>query len=260
LAPPYRPHHETAVWNEPASFDNIQEKFNAVQGLADNVAFYARNREGPYTSASGTYHTTGRHSPRIDATKGFLFGLQGWNRVSYWVPGDVGHAATVFAPARPEPWDRNAPLAALHVDDSTDVTIPRGCPAMTRPAARTLLAGARSPSSRKHQNPGQANAVQKKSCRARPRPPLGSDASDQAADSGCPSRPRLWTSGRKKRHGTFAGLEAPISIRKLQAERGMPTADSGLKRGQPLHHLYAWGSSHADGGGGDYATSTSASA
>ena len=89
--------YETAVWNEPASLANMQTKFEQAQGLVNGAASYTRNREGPYATPSGSYHTTWRHSPRMDPVKGTLFGLQGWNRVSYWMPGDVSHAAVVFA-------------------------------------------------------------------------------------------------------------------------------------------------------------------
>jgi hypothetical protein len=94
--------YETAVWAESASPANIEEKLMAVQGLASSVVTdYSRNREGPYVGADDQYHTTWRHSPRLDTAKGMLFGLQGWNRVSYWMPGDLltasGHAATVYA-------------------------------------------------------------------------------------------------------------------------------------------------------------------
>ena len=79
--------YETAVWNEPATAENIQAKFAAVEGLSleagdPAVATYTRNREGPYVGIDGKVHTTWRHGPRVDPVKGFLFGLQGWNRVS----------------------------------------------------------------------------------------------------------------------------------------------------------------------------------
>lgn len=80
--------YETAVWDEPATPENIQAKFAAVQGLSLGAgdtasATYTRNREGPWVGIDGRYHTAWRHGPRIDPVKGFLFGLQAWNRVSY---------------------------------------------------------------------------------------------------------------------------------------------------------------------------------
>jgi hypothetical protein len=88
--------YETAVWSEAATQANIDAKFAAVQGLMQSdgqVATYARNREGPFIGPDGNYHTTWRHGPRIDGTKGFLFGLQGWNRLSYCA--DATHAPPV---------------------------------------------------------------------------------------------------------------------------------------------------------------------
>ncbi|ABS25274.1 hypothetical protein [Anaeromyxobacter sp. Fw109-5] len=79
--------YEIAVWDEPATRENIQAKL-AVLGLGlgagdPAVPAYTRNREGPFIGRDGQYHSTWRHGPRIDPTKGFLFGLQGWNRASY---------------------------------------------------------------------------------------------------------------------------------------------------------------------------------
>jgi hypothetical protein len=83
--------YETAVWREAATQANIQAKLAAAEGLISG-ARYTRNREGPYVLNGDEltgYHTTWRHGPRIDPTKGLLFGLQGWNRVSFWMPGDI---------------------------------------------------------------------------------------------------------------------------------------------------------------------------
>jgi len=81
---------ETAAWAEPATPENIRAKYAAFAGLvlADGtVARYTRNREGPYDftggQLDGQYHTTWRHGPRVDPAKGMLFGLQGWNRLTY---------------------------------------------------------------------------------------------------------------------------------------------------------------------------------
>lgn len=78
--------YETAVWNEPATRENIEAKFAMIQGLAmpdGAVARYTRNREAAFQFASidGQYHTVWRSGPRIDPAKGVLFGMQGWNRV-----------------------------------------------------------------------------------------------------------------------------------------------------------------------------------
>lgn len=80
---------ETAIWAEPATRENIQAKMAAVLGLPAG-ARYTRNREGPWDFTGGlldgAYHTAWRHGPRIDPEKGFLFGLQGWNRLTYADP------------------------------------------------------------------------------------------------------------------------------------------------------------------------------
>jgi hypothetical protein len=85
--------YETAVWDEPATPENIDAKLAAAQGLSlapgdPANARYTRNREGPFVGVDGKYHTTWRHGPRIDPAKGFLFGLQGWSRVSYCTTGE----------------------------------------------------------------------------------------------------------------------------------------------------------------------------
>ena len=79
--------YETAVWNEPATEANIRAKLAAIQGLPAGGT-YTRNREAPFLDGSGRYHTTYRNGPRIDPARGFLFGLQGWNRVTYWQNGN----------------------------------------------------------------------------------------------------------------------------------------------------------------------------
>jgi hypothetical protein len=80
---------ETAIWAEPATRENIQAKMAAVLGLPAD-ARYTRNREGPWSFTGGLldggYHTTWRHGPRVDPARGFLFGLQGWNRLTYSEP------------------------------------------------------------------------------------------------------------------------------------------------------------------------------
>jgi len=106
--------YETAVWNEPATAENIQAKFAAVEGLSveprDPAAVtYRRNREGPFIGIDGKYHTTWRHGPRVDPAKGVLFGLQGWNRVSYCTT----YAGTGVACSDPTAYHVNAAGEAL---------------------------------------------------------------------------------------------------------------------------------------------------
>jgi hypothetical protein len=80
--------YEVAIWDEPATAANIQAKFSAILGVPAGVQ-YTRNREGPFIGPDGGYHTAWRHAPRAylpDAARGFgggfLFGLQGWNRLT----------------------------------------------------------------------------------------------------------------------------------------------------------------------------------
>lgn len=80
--------YETAIWNEPATQANIQAKFRAILGL-DAGLHYTRNREGPITGPDGRYHTMWRNAPRVyvpgsakASGGGFLFGLQGRNRLT----------------------------------------------------------------------------------------------------------------------------------------------------------------------------------
>jgi hypothetical protein len=80
--------YETAIWNEAGTPSNIQAKIAAIEGLAPG-ARYVRNREGAFygpdavagTPAAG-YHTAWNDNPRIDPVKGFLFGMQAWNRLT----------------------------------------------------------------------------------------------------------------------------------------------------------------------------------
>jgi hypothetical protein len=87
--------YETAVWAEAATPENIQAKMALVLGLTlpgGGVANYVHNREAPFTGVDGLYHTAWRHGPRIYPGKGFLFGLQGTNKVAHpqalgeWTP------------------------------------------------------------------------------------------------------------------------------------------------------------------------------
>jgi hypothetical protein len=77
---------ETAVWNEPATPANVQEKMNAFLGVAAG-SVYVRNREAMVADPTGALHGAWQHGPRLDPAKGQLFGLQSWNRVSYWIDG-----------------------------------------------------------------------------------------------------------------------------------------------------------------------------
>jgi hypothetical protein len=81
--------YETALWNEPGTPANIQAKLAAFQGLVAS--------NGVPRSAAG-YHTAWNDGPRIDAAKGLLFGLQGWNRVNHYAAINAGAQPTfVFA-------------------------------------------------------------------------------------------------------------------------------------------------------------------
>jgi hypothetical protein len=79
--------YETAVWNEAATPANIQAKLAAFVGVPEG-AQYTRNREAPFVGVDGKLHTAWRHAPRIYQANGagldggFLFGLQGWNRLT----------------------------------------------------------------------------------------------------------------------------------------------------------------------------------
>jgi hypothetical protein len=81
--------YEVAIWAEPATRANIEAKMAAFHGLPSG-ARYTRNREGPFDFTGGTLdgelHTAWRHGPRVDPARGMLFGLQGWNRVSFAAP------------------------------------------------------------------------------------------------------------------------------------------------------------------------------
>lgn len=90
--------YETAVWNEPATPANVQAKMGAFFGLPQGTT-YLRNREAHYLDAGGTLRTAGRHAPRLVADKGFVFGLQGWNRVNYWMEGNADYRQPMIFPA-----------------------------------------------------------------------------------------------------------------------------------------------------------------
>ena len=78
--------YEAAVWSEAANPVNVQAKMAPVLGTSlpdGSVASHVHNREAPFTGADGLYHTAWRHAPRIYPGKGFLFGLQGTNRIAH---------------------------------------------------------------------------------------------------------------------------------------------------------------------------------
>jgi hypothetical protein len=78
--------YETAVWSEPATPANVRAKMGAFLGVAPGST-YLRNREALVVDGSGALHATWHHGPRVDPARGYLFGLQSWNRVSYWIDG-----------------------------------------------------------------------------------------------------------------------------------------------------------------------------
>jgi hypothetical protein len=79
--------YEVAVWDEPATPANIQNKLDSFFNLPSSTR-YARNREAPFIGTDGKLHTAWRHAPRLylpnasGLNGGLLFGLQGWNRVT----------------------------------------------------------------------------------------------------------------------------------------------------------------------------------
>ena len=101
---------ETAVWSEPATKENVQAKMQAFLGLSGGT--YLRNREAGLTDATGTMHVASRHAPRVDPAKGVLFGLQSWNRVSYWIDGNAAYPyPMIFAAGENlDLWSKNGGL------------------------------------------------------------------------------------------------------------------------------------------------------
>ena len=130
--------YETAVWSEPATEANIRAKLAAIQGLPSGGT-YSRNREAPFLDSSGRYHTTYRNGPRIDPARGLLFGLQGWNRVTYWQNGDFNIAAPMVYAAGEDLtlWTR---IGGATVDKDAAVSPPGD--ATTATSRVTLPAGA----------------------------------------------------------------------------------------------------------------------
>jgi hypothetical protein len=127
--------YETAVWNIPATRENIAKKMAPILGLfmpdGTTPATYLRDREGYYPgtgAAPAPYHTAWKHQPRIDPSgKGFLIGLQAQNRVPYpealelWSRTPVGGAgAPVVTPnIAPPPGDAD-------INNVAHVTLPSG--------------------------------------------------------------------------------------------------------------------------------------
>jgi hypothetical protein len=113
--------YETAVWTEAATAENIQAKMAPVLGLTlpgSGVANYVNNREAPFTGVDGLYHTAWRHGPRIYPGKGFLFGLQGTNKVAYPQALDlwtVNGAGVTVTPNAILPPNDSAIASASHV-------------------------------------------------------------------------------------------------------------------------------------------------
>jgi hypothetical protein len=142
---------ETAIWAEPATRENIQAKMNAVLGLPAG-ARYTRNREGPWVFTGGlldgAYHTAWRHGPRIDPARGFLFGLQGWNRLTY--PDPTLNCLPDCSPADMTIGQRN-PVVATGEDLSGEAS--PGVNLWTRSAGASI---ARDPSLRPPGDSGQA--------------------------------------------------------------------------------------------------------
>jgi hypothetical protein len=89
--------YETAIWPEAATAANIRAKMQSMVGLVSGTS-YVRNREATHV-VDGKVRTVGRHAPRLDAAKGQLFGLQSWNRVSYWVGGNDEYPYPLVFPA-----------------------------------------------------------------------------------------------------------------------------------------------------------------
>jgi hypothetical protein len=109
--------YEVAVWDEPATFANIQNKLDSFFDLPSSTR-YARNREAPFIGTDGKLHTAWRHAPRMYRPEasglngGILFGLQGWNRVTQ-----------PYTPPSTDPSQENAVIA---YGESLDLWQPAG--------------------------------------------------------------------------------------------------------------------------------------
>lgn len=219
--------YETAVWRVPANAANIQARFAAVQGLIDG-ARYTRNRDAGFMGGDGKLYETWHHGPRLDAAKGLLFGLQSWNRVNYWMPGD-----TTFGMGRPP-----APMVFAASEDltlwtkSTNVTVaqdgsagsPRGAgrPAqlVTLPAGGSISIPLNNPAT--NPNPG-----------AVPRPAPANPWDSTGAVHG-----QIWV-----RVPTTPAAGTVLRVHKTRPNPGNPTADHydiNLDKLQPATWTRVW--------------------
>lgn len=138
--------YETAIWDEPATAANLQAKFSAILGL-DGGTRYTRNREGPFTGPDGRYHTMWRHAPRLYAPGspkgsggGFLFGLQGRNRLTrpFTPPDPASQVNPVIAYGEAlDLWTKSGGAAAVK-----DQLVPPGDSERSGAERVTLPAGA----------------------------------------------------------------------------------------------------------------------
>jgi hypothetical protein len=135
---------ETAVWAQPATDANIAAKMRAFLGDAPGTK-YLRNREAAWVDGAGRLHFASRHAPRLDPVKGQLFGLQSWNRVSYWANGnEVYPRVMVFAAGENlDLWQRTPATGSAAPVVALDPAVKRPGDHPTTPAQRvTLPAGA----------------------------------------------------------------------------------------------------------------------
>jgi hypothetical protein len=112
------------------------------------VQAYTRDREALSIGSNGSVHILGRNEPRIDATKGFLFGLQGGNRLNS--NGAVSEAFNLWAPAGGATVQADASQAPVDGGGQTadTVTLPAGASLSTAIGAhhgRDLPWGAETP-------------------------------------------------------------------------------------------------------------------
>lgn len=135
---------ETAVWSEPATRENVQAKMAPFLGL-DPRTVYVRNREAAWLDAGGRLHVAGRNAPRVDPVRGYLFGLQSWNRVSWWLEPNPAYPHPMVFPAGENLalWARTPASGA----DAPSVTLdpslaPPGDQPLKRAQLVTLPAGA----------------------------------------------------------------------------------------------------------------------
>ena len=195
--------YETAVWAEPATEANLRAKLALMQGLPPGAS-YTRNREASYLDGSGRLHTTYRNGPRIDPARGLLFGLQGWNRVSYWQNGDfnVGVPMVYAAGEDLTLWTKNG--AAMVTKDASvrppgDSTT--GTSRVMLPAGDSVSLLLDNPLANPNPPPTNPNA---------PRPPSWDDSG--------PIQGQLWLRVPAATSGT-------LRVRKTRPAPSTPTAD-----------------------------------